>query len=171
MTAFRVLGIAAALLGGAAAVLAQQAPESYHLARPDARTGSNIRQRVVSGSDVPLDKTYAELSAEHRARVRALYEALAADDEPPFPADGLKPVYSAMADLQHHLLVKGRLTLVASVGADGDVTAVQALGSPDADMVRAAANVLMLTKFKPATCKGKPCAMDFPFRFNFDVEP
>jgi len=37
-------------------------------------------------------------------------------------------------------------------------------------MTKFESSVLLLTKFKPAVCAGKPCKMQFPFRFKFRVE-
>lgn len=90
-------------------------------------------------------------------------------DEPPFPADGLKPLLHAISKGQSKLLVRGELRLVADVGPDGSVLSVQALGSPSTEMTEFAASVLVLTKFKPAVCKGQPCKMQFPLYLNFDV--
>ena len=76
---------------------------------------------------------------------------------------------SAIARAQQKLLVTGKLILVASVGPDGNVTEVKAIGSPSPEMTQAAASIVAVSKFKPAICKGQPCRMEFPFRFNFVV--
>lgn len=57
--------------------------------------------------------------------------------------------------------------LPCPVGADGKVTEVKAIGSPGAEMVQYAGAVLILTKFKPAVCSGRPCRMEFPLRQYF----
>lgn len=141
----------------------------YSVKEPHDLTRTRIRSTVVNGSAVPLNLRYEQLSDEHKAQVRSQYEALAADDEPPFPAEGLKPLYQALYQVQQQLLVRGDLTLVASVLPDGTVDQVQAIGAQDPDMVNAAARVLMATAFKPALCHGQPCRMDYPVRLHFAV--
>ena len=47
---------------------------------------------------------------------------------------------------------------------------VKAIGSPSPEMAKAAASIILLSKFKPAVCKGEPCKMEFPFTFKFVVE-
>ena len=62
------------------------------------------------------------------------------------------------------------MVLVASVATDGTVSEVKAIGSPSPEMAKAAASIILLSKFKPAVCKGEPCKMEFPFTFKFVVE-
>jgi hypothetical protein len=167
------LKLAAAGLGAtllAAADCAQSAMDGYGIREVDPRLGSLIRRYAVSGSSLPIDKRYSELTAEEKAIVIGWYEKVEAGDEPPFPVDGLRPIYDALRKAQANLLVGGELILVADVGADGKPTRVTALGSPSSEMTKFASSVLLLTKFKPAVCGGKPCKMQFPFRFKFHVE-
>jgi outer membrane biosynthesis protein TonB len=110
------------------------------------------------------------MSPEERDAIHRYYEKIETGDEPPFPAEGLRPVHGAVAKAQQKLLVTGQLILLASVGPDGNVTEVKAIGSPSPEMVQAAGSIVAFTKFKPALCKGKPCKMDFPFVFNFKVQ-
>ena len=144
------------------------APE-YTIRESDPRTGSNIRRSLIRGSPIPINKKYEELSAEEKDTLNQSYEAMGPGDEPPFPADGLKPIHQAIAKAQQKHLFRGELVLIATVAADGNVTQVKAIGSPSPDMTRFASTVLLLTKFKPARCKGEPCKMDYLFRFDFDV--
>jgi hypothetical protein len=37
------------------------------------------------------------------------------------------------------------------------------------DMANFAGKVLLLTAFKPAVCRGRPCRMDFPLMYEFVV--
>ena len=149
----------------ASACLAQ--PSQYGIKDRDPPTGSHIRRNITEGSHIPIHKTYSELSPEEREAVHRYYEKIEPGDEPPFPAEGLRPIHSAVAAAQQKLLVTGQLVLVASVGPDGKVTEVKAIGSPSAEMVQAAGSIVALSKFKPARCSGQPCKMDYPFVFNF----
>jgi len=147
---------------------AQPNPQ-YGIKDPSPPLGSNIRRNITEGSHVPINKTYSELSPEEREAVHRYYEKIETGDEPPFPAEGLQPIHSAVAKAQQKLLVTGQLVLIASVGPNGNVTEVKAIGRPSPEMVQAAGSIVALSKFKPALCKGQPCNMDFPFVFDFKV--
>ncbi|MFN7547479.1 MAG: hypothetical protein ACK5U3_08380 [Pseudomonadota bacterium] len=133
-------------------------------------TGSMIRREVVSGSRIPINRPYEKLTEAEREQVRSWYESMPATDEPPFPREGLMPILDALRKAQERLLVTGELFLIASVDSTGTVTRVRAIGSPSREMVKFAASVLLLTKFKPALCGGSPCAMEFPLSQRFQVE-
>ena len=160
--------VVACLIGASAGACLAAKPDEFSIREAEPTTGSRLLRSIVSGWDVPVNKTYPEFTPEQKDKVRALYEAMPPGDEPPFPAEGLKPVYSALAQAQQQLLVEGDLTLVATVAATGEVSQVEVVGrSPDRDLTQVASSVVLLTKFKPAVCSGKPCQMDFPFRFRF----
>jgi len=131
--------------------------------------GSSILRDAVSGVSVPVDKTYAELTADEKWRVKSQYEPMAVGDEPPYPLHGLHTILETCAKLQQQLRVRGALTLAVTVNAAGDPIAVESLRSPDPEMAKKVAMVLMLVKYKPAVCKGSPCQMQYPFRMNFTV--
>lgn len=57
----------------------------------------------------------------------------------------------------------GPFLIHVKVGKDGNATEVVVPASPDEKITQAIAAVLMNEKYKPGVCKGKPCAMDFPF--------
>ena len=163
--ALRVIALAGLV---AQACFAQTNPQ-YGIKDPNPPIGSNIRRNITEGSRIPINKTYGELSPEEKEAVHRYYEVIETGDEPPFPAKGLGPIHDAVAKVQQKLLVTGQLLLVASVGPDGNVTEVKAIGSPSPEMVQAAGSIVALSKFKPALCKGQPCRMDFPFFFNFKL--
>ncbi len=160
----------AATLGAPSIGIAQSSPAEYSIR--EGRSSSSIVLRnpeVVTGSPIPINKRYRELTAAEKSIIHGWYENIEPDDEPPFPADGLRSIYVAVAKAQARLLVTGTLLLVATVGADGEVTSVKAVGSPSPEMTQFASGVLILTKFKPALCKGVPCTMDYPFMYDFKV--
>ena len=140
----------------------------YSLKEDDPKTGSNIRRSIVSDSVVPLDKGYAELSPEQQAYIKSQYEQMGPDDEPPYPVGGVGQLYKMIASGQRRLNVTGSMTLIVEVNSHGHAESVSVLQSPDPDMVKFAASVLMLQEFKPALCKGSACTMPFPFRFTFE---
>lgn len=157
------------LLSVAATTLhAQDHPRpAYSLRQDDPSTGTNIKRAIVMGGSVPYDKRYAELTPEQQAAVKALYEQLGPDDEPPFPVDGLAPILKAAAAAQQKLQVTGGLTMAVQVNPQGEATSVEVLRPVDPRMVQFIAAVLMLQKYKPALCNGSPCTMQFPFRMEF----
>ncbi len=169
----RFLTVFAALLvlssASAASRAQDQSAPRYSLKQDQADTGSNIRRDVVAGSVIPLDKRYSELTPEQQAFVKSQYEQLGPNDEPPFPIDGLGPIYKAIAAAQQKLLVSGNLTVAVEVNNQGEATSVSVLRSPDPQMVKFVASVLMLQKYKPASCGGIPCKMQFPFRITFQT--
>lgn len=145
----------------------EDARPRYSLKQDQPDIGTNIRRDIVSGSILPLDKRYAELTREQRATIKSQYEQMEADDEPPFPIDGLGPLYKVMAVAQQRLLVTGSLTLLVEVNSQGEANSVSVLQPGDPEMVKFVASVLMLQKYKPAVCQGNPCTMQFPFRISF----
>jgi len=166
---------AAVLLGTGALLahldcMAQTSNPEYSIKFENPPIGSHIRRDAVRGSPIPINRSYHELTPEQRASVHRWYESIAPGDEPPFPLDGLKPVHDAVRKGQAKLLVTGELFLIATVEANGVVAQVKAIGSPSPEMTKFASTVLLLTKFKPAVCAGRPCKMDFPLWYSFRVE-
>jgi hypothetical protein len=157
------LWITALLAGACVTAFAQETPRQYRLRENQPSTGSNIRQDTAFSKSLPLNKRYEELSPEERDLIKSWYEPMAEGDEPPFPADGLAPILKALGKGQERLGVRGKLTLYVDVDADGEPLSVSAVDSPNARMTQFAAQVLMLTKFKPARCAGAPCRMQYPF--------
>ena len=130
-------------------------------------TGTIIKKELRWSSKIPLDKTYSQLTPEQKAEVHAMYESLAPGDEPPFPADGLKSVFVAVRRAQDMLEARGDLYLAVTVGPDGKATKVDNFGKVSKrEMTEFAAQVLLMTKYKPAVCNGAPCTGQFPFKIK-----
>lgn len=142
----------------------------YGIKEDTPRTGTNLRRYAVKPAPIPINRRYDQLSATDRAVLHSWWEAIPQGDEPPFPVDGLRPIHDAVRRAQERLQVRGELALVATVGPDGEVVSVTAVGSPSPEMTKFAATVLTLTKFKPAVCSGKPCQMDFPVHYKFELD-
>lgn len=143
-------------------------PPRYSIKQDHPDVGSHILREAVT-SDLPMNKPYGELTPEQRLIVKSQYEGMASDDEPPYPLNGPRSLYKAMSSAQDKLHVSGKLSLIVDVDSSGQPTAVSMLSSPDPELTRFAAAVLITTKYKPARCKGEPCAMQFPFRINFTL--
>lgn len=154
------------LLALNSAVHAEGAAPTYSIKE---ETGSHIIRKPVQNIYVPPDKTYAELTPEEKQRIKSFYEPMTEEDEPPYPEHGLRAILEAALKLQHGLLVDGAMFLAVSVDASGKGTSVAVYQSPDEQLTRAMAGVLMFTRYKPAICHGVPCKMEYPFRFQFKV--
>lgn len=132
-------------------------------------TGSLIPRRVTTGISVPIDKSYAQLTVEEQRRVKSLYQSMGDGDVPPYPLHGQREIIEAAQKLQKTLRVTGELTLAVTVNAKGEPINVEMLRSPNKEMTKEMAEVLMLQKYSPASCKGVPCQMQYPLRINFEV--
>ena len=146
----------------AADLAAAQSPKQFEFRV--AEVGSHIAGTAGRADGLPLNRRYAELDAAEKAKVRSNYEAMPAGDEPPYPADGLLPVFMAVQTGKQASL--GQLTLVADVDSAGKVRHVDSFGKVDAEFARFAARVLASTPFKPGQCAGKPCNMQYVLKIQ-----
>lgn len=84
--------------------LADEQPAIYNFKLDEPTTGSNIRHLILRGdSRVALNRSYGELTEEEKDIVRSRYETIAPGDEPPYPVDGLLPIYQAIAQASRSL--------------------------------------------------------------------
>jgi len=168
----RVAGVvtALALLQCASAASADDLPPPiYELKQAEASTGSNIPRRQVWGSKVPMNRRYDQLTPEEQASVKSVYESMAPGDEPPYPAEGLVPIFKAVRTISDYRFAPGEVSIFVDVDAKGDAIGASIMKSPDTKLTNALANVLMITKYKPAVCGGAPCRMSYPFRITFST--
>jgi hypothetical protein len=122
---------------------------------------------VAKGSAVPPAVGYGELTPEQKRLVNSFYPALEEGDEPPYPFDGPQAFYEHMAKVTTRFKAEGKLILHANVGVDGKVTTVRMAGLQDPQVRRQAAAAAAALKYKPAVCRGQPCAMGY--RFNLQL--
>ena len=119
---------------------------------------------------VPFDRSYEALTKVEQQTVMTAYERMEEGDEPPFPLGGLSKLYDPITQGQQRLLVDGRFVANVQVDSQGNATAVTVLKTPGSKVTQFVSAVALLTKYKPALCKGVPCTMGFPIRVNFKVE-
>jgi len=81
--------------------------------------------------------------------------------------DGVFEILEAAERLQKAMLVTGKLTLAVTVNSKGEPINVQSILSPDKQMTKIMAEVLLLQKYSPGSCKGVPCQMQYPLRIDF----
>ena len=125
------------------------------------------RLLLSRGAPYPLDRKYSAFTADQKARLRELYVDMKEDDEPPFPFFGMRGIIESMSYLHGELRKNGTLMILVYVDATGTATSVKLLEYPDIDFAKAAAAILVRSKYKPAICAGVPCEMAFPFCFSF----
>src|SRR6185436_1248194 len=134
---------------------------------PAQETGTILKHDLKWSSKIPVDKTYEQFTDEEKAELRSLYKSLGPNDEPPFPLEGMKPIFSALKEAQRILKARCELNMAVTVGPDGKATRVEDFGGVrDIQMAELAQQVLLLTKYKPGKCGGSPCVMMFPFRLQ-----
>ena len=144
--------------------LAHTSESEYGLKESLPSAGSSIRKYVLKSPGLPINKKYQELTDDERLLLSHKYDHVNAGDEPPFPANGLKPIYLEILKTQEKLRLSGTLALVVAVDSSGHPTAVKRAPMDDSELTDAVETTLMQTTFKPAVCSGSPCAMDFPFQ-------
>ena len=150
---------------------AAQAPDGgYTLKAPEPRTGSMIRDTIAWSAHVPLDKTYEQMTPEQQAAVRSAYQDLPADQEPPYPAEGMAPIVRAVAKLVSRQRFEGEVLMHVRVDASGKAQEFKLIKYPSMEAARAVATVVLLTPFKPARCGAQPCAMEFPLHLKLRLE-
>ena len=152
-----------------AAEVAALPPPIYELKQEAASTGSRIPRKQVWTSKIPLNRTYAQLTPDEQATVKSVYEAMAPGDEPPYPKDGLVPIFKAVRLMMDKYYPAGEVSIFIEVDESGHGVAASVLKSPDSKLTTALASVLMLTQYKPGVCGGVPCRMSYPFRMTFSM--
>ena len=158
-----VLGLTILAVAGSGLVQAGGLSAPYSPTPDRPVTGTMIERPLVTGGRVPIDKSYAELSPEEQRMVKADYGNLGASDEPPYPLNGLKSISQRIAHADVSATVDGELVMQVDVNSSGDATAVTTVRSPNAHIADVAAAALQREKYKPAMCRGQPCAMPFVY--------
>lgn len=131
----------------------------YTFRSKDTRQGMGAKAAAITGSAIPYDKTYGQMTKAEQQAVRNRYPAMHKDDEPPFPARGLAPMYEWIVDAADRSEPTGVTYVEVLVDANGKATAVKAASSPDPAFTKAIAFILMKEKYKAGLCSGKPCPM------------
>jgi hypothetical protein len=136
----------------------------------DAPTGSSIPSKVAHGA-LPLDLGFEQLTPEQQRYVRSIYPALEVGDDPPYPLHGGKELYAALSTMTGRLRLNNENILIyVSVGADGKVTSVSAIGTLEPEIKRAISLAAATLKYKPGSCAGQPCAGVVPFNMKLTLD-
>ena len=148
----------------ATAPAAPAADEHFKIKADAAQVGSNLKRDVAISNGIPFDKGYAEMTPAQQARVRAHYALLEDGDEPPYPVGGVQQYFKWVSQTGEKLdAPTGRLRLLVQVDSSGKASSVSLFETPDPKLGEVATAMLMQASYKPAICRGKPCAMAYPF--------
>jgi hypothetical protein len=144
------------------------APEEYTIVQSAPSLGSKVKREIIKAGTIPINKRYADLTPEEKARLLRDYWQLKPGDEPPFPSDGLMPILRAVQLAYEKILLQAHGPLVLSVEIDekGHPNGFVVRESPDPFITEATAVALMNQTYKPGTINGKPSVM----RYAFHVE-
>lgn len=117
------------------------------------------------------DVGWEALPAAWKEKVRESYPALDERDEPPYLLAGtgtkMSSDFVAYYNRYARVMPEGRIRVYVTVGPDGVPSAVKLYRTPHPDLGRFVSMALMMQRFKPALCAGKPCEMVYPFVFDF----
>jgi hypothetical protein len=140
------------------------AAPSRNVQESTSETGTILKKDLRWNSKIPLNKTYGQLTDAQKAELHKMYESLPPGDEPPFPAEGIKPIFTAIKNAQRVLQARGSLDMAVTVGPDGKAIKVDDFSHlRSTQMADLAQQVLLLTKYKPGMCSGTPCTMQYRF--------
>lgn len=162
----KALGASAALALATGLAAAQSPGKQFELRVQE--VGSHVSGLVGRAPGLPLNRRYAELDLAEQALVRAQYDRMPEGDEPPYPAEGLLPLFMALQTGAGRQPPAGAMTLVADVDSTGQVRHVDAYGQLDTEFARFAARALAGMPFKPGVCAGRPCNMQYVVKLQFD---
>lgn len=141
--------------------------QTYALRTTSSGYSMQSRRDLVTGSPVPYEKSYQQLSADEKQAVKSMYPLMDEGDEPPYPLKGMQAIDKQLALAQGKLHVTGMLTMHVHVDSEGKAESVTVFSSPSADFTKIATLIVMLEKYKPALCAGLPCPMIFPVSSKF----
>jgi hypothetical protein len=144
--------------------------QQYALMQERADTGTHIKHEAASGFNVPANLGYEKLTPEQQQLVKHPYRILLEGDEPPYPVNGPAAITRAFVEMQSKVLINGMFRLNVLVDGDGKPISATVLQAPDPELGKIAGSVLMLSKFKPARCAGKPCTMRYTYNTRFTLK-
>lgn len=124
--------------------------------------------------------SYVNLPAQQKQQLREKYEQLAAEDEPPFPVDGMQKISNEIVKISKRVPLLGNLHAIVLVDAQGKASNVSFMEMPAAvvsgqvsaeKLTQIFAVALINIEYKPGLCSGRPCEMPFPVDVEFSRTP
>jgi hypothetical protein len=153
--------------GYCASSAAQTDAPIYSLRETHASTGSNIRVTATPDYIVPINRRYAELTANEKTLLIQQFPNWIEGDEPPYPVDGVKPLFEVLRRTREFIKQSGEFHMSVLVNEKGEPELVHIYSSPSNELIEIMQQALVLIKYKPALCGGIPCKMEFPFKLSF----
>jgi hypothetical protein len=144
----------------------------YKLKEDAAPFGAQSAGRTGGSAEgtIPFEKSFDQLTGDQQRQIKSAYIEMGDADEPPYPIGGLKTIFKPIMAGQQRLQVEGMFKANVEVDSNGDPTAIAILKSPSKEATDFVARIVMVTKFKPAVCAGRPCNMGFPLLIGFKTQ-
>lgn len=127
--------------------------------------------KVGDGFNVPPTQAYPTLTSAEKWAVKQQYPILQERDEPPYPLGGPAAIVYPIGPLFSNVEKDAKFRLNVLIAEDGKPTTVDLLEAPTPALGAQAAALLLRTKYKPALCAGKPCAMRYAVHIELCPEP
>lgn len=141
----------------------------YVMKEDISQVGTLIRSNAVTAS-FPLNFSYEQLSEAQKQGVRSKYQSLGPDDEPPYPLKGVQPFLAAIHQANMRMQERGKISLTVRVDSNGVAQDVAIYQAPTPEMGKFAASVALQQQFKPGSCKGTPCSMEFLYEVTLNIK-
>jgi hypothetical protein len=141
----------------------------YSLPSDHAAVGSLLPSKIAH-SPLPMNVGFDGLTPDQQRLVRSRYPALDVGDDPPYPIDGGKELYAALAKIAGHFNLRDEVLVYVTVGADGKAVSVTSIGKLDPEIKRTIGAAAALIKYKPAQCGGQPCQGVAAFNLKLTVQ-
>ncbi|MFC4930631.1 energy transducer TonB [Massilia sp. GCM10023247] len=131
--------------------------------------GSHLPSERAS-SFLPPRAKWEELSEQQKNRLRATYPALERGDDPPYPLNGGWELYDTVLRLTEKLDgIHGSARVMVVVGADGKPKQANVYAASNPELARYVSTTMMVQKYKPASCRGKPCEMAYVVDLDYGI--
>ena len=119
-------------------------------------------------SKVPFTKPFDSLNKEQQTIVKSKFKSLGVNDTPPYPTEGSLSLYRPLLKAGAMASLTGKLKVSATIGIDGQVSAVDVIKSPNDYLSKKVVRIVSNTKFDAASCDGDRCEMNFPIEIQFN---
>ncbi|MET0983618.1 MAG: energy transducer TonB, partial [Telluria sp.] len=134
------------------------------------RVGSHLPEERATSLFPPAAK-WEELSEVQKNTLRTMYPALERGDDPPYPLYGTRELYQAvLRQTELHDGVFGTVNVLLMVGADGKPKQANIVATTNPQLAKVVATTMMVQKYKPASCQGKPCDMAYPVDLDYGIK-
>lgn len=124
---------------------------------------------VARGSHIPFDKGYDALTPDQQRLVRSRFPILQDGDRPPYPLNGTEEIIRLIHGAHGQVLATGTLQMDVLIDETGAPLTATIRNTPNAELADFAGKALLLNKYTPGRCGGKPCKMSCPFTFALTV--